>query len=58
MAEGDPRVLWAMNLLLSMLFGWILVSSLAFVGVVEFTLETFAATVLFLMVVTWLVVLR
>lgn len=57
-SEGDPRVLFVMNLVLSVLFSLLLVGGLSAVGVLEFTPTAMAATTVFLMVVTWLVVLR
>jgi hypothetical protein len=57
-SEGDPRVLMVMNVVLSAAFGYVLVTALSLIGLVEFTPTTFALTALFFVVVTWIVVLR
>jgi hypothetical protein len=55
-SKGDPRVLFAMNLILSTLFAWVVISGLAFVGVVEFSWSTVAVAAAALVLLTRLVV--
>ena len=57
-SEGDPRVLFVMNLVLSAAFASIVVAGLAFLGVAEFTWQTIAVATLILMLLTWVVVMR
>lgn len=56
-SEGDPLVLFVMNLVLSVAFSLVVVGGLAFVGTLEFTWGAVAAATLALMVVTWIVVM-
>lgn len=55
-SSGDPRVLLAMNLVLSTLFAWVVVSGLAFVGTVAFSWGTVALLALVIAVVTYFVI--
>ena len=57
-SEGDPRVLFVMNLVLSAAFASVVVAGLAFLGVMEFTWTTIAVATLILVVITWVVVMR
>lgn len=57
-SDGDPRVLFVMNLVLSTALAFAAVSALAFLGVLEFAWSTVAAGAVALMVVTYLLVLR
>ena len=57
-SEGDPRVLFVMNLVLSAAFASIVVAGLAFLGVAEFTWQAIAVATLLLMVLTWVVVMH
>lgn len=57
-SRGDPRVLAAMNLVLSAAFSGVVVRGLAFVDVLAFTWRAVAALTLVLFVVTYVVVLR
>lgn len=57
-SEGDPRVLFVMNLVLSFLFSVVTVTALSFVGVSEFSWQNVGLATLFLMVVTYIAVLR
>jgi hypothetical protein len=53
--QGDPRVLLAMNLVLSTLFCYVVVRGLDFIGAVEFTWPLVAGTTAVLVIVTHLV---
>lgn len=55
-SKGDPRVLFAMNLVLSSAFATVLVSALSYVGVMTFAWDSVALTAAALMVVTYVVV--
>lgn len=55
-SKGDPRVHLAMNLVLSTLFSWVVVSGLAFIGQIEFAWVTVALLALLIAVVTHLVI--
>lgn len=57
-SDGDPRVLFVMNLVLSTALAFAAVSALAFLGVLEFAWFTVAAGAVALMVATYLLVLR
>jgi len=57
-SQGDPRVLFVLNLLLSGLFSTAVVFGLSFVGLLEFSWPTVAVGTAGLALVTWLVVLR
>lgn len=57
-AEGDIRVLLALDLVLSFLFSVLVVTLLDFAGINEFTWTNVAVATLFLAVVTYLAVLR
>lgn len=55
-SKGDPRVLLAMNLVLSTLFSWVVVSGLSFVGTLTFSWGTVALLALLIAVITHLVI--
>ena len=57
-SQGDPRVLFVMNLVLSALFSTVVVWGLDLVGMAEFTWRTVGMATLGLMLLTWLVVMR
>lgn len=57
-AEGDIRVLLALDLALSALFSVLVVTLLDLAGINEFTWTTVAVATLFLAIVTYVVVLR
>lgn len=57
-ADGDLRVLLALDLLLSVAFASVALYGMEFVGVAEFTLRNLAVGTLALAVLTYLVVLR
>lgn len=57
-SQGDPRVLFALNILLSGLLSTAVVFGLSFVGLVEFSWTTVLLATTVLMLLTWLVVLR
>lgn len=57
-SQGDPRVLFAMNAVLSGLFTSIVVFGLDFIGLLEFTWPTVALGTTVLMLLTWVVILR
>lgn len=56
--DGDIRVLMAMNLVLSTLFGTGIVWGLSFIGVTEFTMGNVATAVAVLVAITYIVALR
>lgn len=58
MAQGDPRVLFALNAVLSGLFSTIVVWGLSFIGLLEFGWTLVVLVTLGLMTLTWLVVLQ
>lgn len=51
-SQGDPRVLFAMNLVLSSIFAWVVVTGLAFGDIVTFDWAMVAGMALVLVVVT------
>ena len=57
-SQGDPRVLFVLNLVLSAAFGAAVVFGLSFVGLATFDWRTVALATGVLMLLTWLVVLR
>ena len=57
-AEGDLRVLLALDLLLSLVFSVGVVTLIDVAGINEFSWATVAASTLFLAVVTYVVALR
>lgn len=57
-SQGDPRVLFVLNLVLSAAFSTVVVWGLAFVGVGSFTPTNVALATVALMLLTWLLVLR
>ncbi|WP_226007671.1 hypothetical protein [Natrinema salinisoli] len=54
-SQGDPRVLIAMNVVLSTLFAWSIVWGLSFIGAVEFGLINVATAAILLFAMTYLV---
>jgi hypothetical protein len=54
-SQGDPRVLFVMNLVLSSAFAAGIVWGLDFVGLVDFTVWNVASLALLLMAVTYVV---
>ncbi|MFB6101177.1 MAG: hypothetical protein ABEJ73_01260 [Haloplanus sp.] len=54
-SEGDPRVLFVMNLVFSSLFATVIVWGLDFVGLVPFTRWNVASLALLLVAVTYVV---
>ncbi len=54
-SKGDPRVLHAMNAILSLLFAWSIVWGLSFLGMVEFGLINIATAAIVLFAMTYLV---
>lgn len=57
-SSGDPRVLLALNAVLSTLFAYVVVWGLDFVGSATFSLRSVATLALVLFAVTYLVALR
>jgi hypothetical protein len=57
-SSGDPRVLLAMNAVLSTWFAWIVVWGLDFVGSTEFALRSVATLALVIFALTYVLVLR
>lgn len=57
-SDGDPRVLFVMNALLSVAFSALVVWGLAFIDVLAFSWETVAFGAAILFALTYLVVLR
>ncbi|WP_251329024.1 hypothetical protein [Haloplanus pelagicus] len=55
MAEGDPRVLFVMNLVLSGLFATVVIWGLDFIGIVAFTPWNVASFALLVMALTYVV---
>ena len=54
-SHGDPRVLIALNIVLSTLFGWTIVWGLSFLGFLEFGLINVATAAIVLFALTYLV---
>jgi hypothetical protein len=54
-SQGDPRVLFVMNLVLSSLFAYGVVWGLELIGLVEITVWNVASLALLLMAVTYVV---
>ncbi|QLG48521.1 hypothetical protein [Natrinema halophilum] len=54
-SKGDPRVLLAMNAVLSTLFAWTIVWGLSFLDVVEFGIVNVATAAILLFAMTYLV---
>jgi len=57
-STGDPRVVLAMNAVLSAWFAWVVVWGLEFLGFIALTLQNVATLALILFAVTYVVVLR
>jgi hypothetical protein len=57
-SQGDPRVLLVMNLVLSLLFSYLVIWGLDFIGAVEFSLVNLALATGVLMVATHYTVMR
>lgn len=57
-SDGDPRVLFVMNLVLSAAFASVLVWGLSYLDLTTFTLRTVAGYGLVVFVVTYVAVLR
>lgn len=57
-SQGDPRVLFVMNLVLSGLFSTFVVWGLAFLDMLTFEWRTVGIATLGLMLLTWLIVMR
>ncbi|MBZ6494433.1 hypothetical protein [Natrinema longum] len=54
-SQGDPRVLLAMNAVLSTLFAWTIVWGLSYLGAIEFGLVNVATAAIVLFAMTYLV---
>lgn len=57
-SSGDPRVVLAMNAVLSLWLGWTVVWGLDLLGVMEYGLTTVAGVALAVFALTYVVVLR
>lgn len=57
-SQGDPRVLFVMNAVLSAAFSAVVVFGLSFVGLLTFSWTTVALAASGLMLLTWLIVLQ
>lgn len=57
-SDGDPRVLFVLNLVFSFVFSYAVVWGLGFIGVGTFTWRNVAFATLALMLLTYLAVLR
>jgi len=57
-SQGDPRVLFVMNLVLSGAFATVVVFGLSLVTAVAFEWRTVGIATLGLMLLTWVVVMR
>ncbi|WP_158058581.1 hypothetical protein [Halorussus halophilus] len=55
-SQGDPRVLFVMNLVLSSVFAYAVVWGLAFIEMIAFSWQTVALVAAFLMLVTTVVI--
>jgi len=55
-SQGDPRVLFVMNVVLSSLFVWMTLTLAEFGGLTTFTWERFALFTTGLVIVTYLVI--
>jgi hypothetical protein len=51
-SQGDPRVLFVMNLVLSSVFAWVIVWGLNFIDVLAFSARNVAVAAALLMVLT------
>ncbi|MXR42870.1 hypothetical protein GRX01_16170 [Halobaculum sp. WSA2] len=56
--DGDPRVLLAMNIVLSSLFSTVVVWGLSYLDLAALTLENVAGLALVIFAATYLIVLR
>lgn len=56
-SEGDPRVLFVMNLVLSFLFSSVVVGGLAFIGMMDFSWGTVGLVTAGVMILTYLVIM-
>jgi hypothetical protein len=54
-SQGDPRVLFAMNLVLSSLFATVVVWGLSFVDIAQFTLVNVGSLALIIMAATHII---
>ncbi|PCR91414.1 hypothetical protein [Natrinema ejinorense] len=54
-SQGDPRVLLAMNAVLSTLFAWTIVWGLSYLGAIEFGFVNVATAAIVLFAMTYLV---
>jgi hypothetical protein len=54
-SQGDPRVLFVINLVLSSIFAYVVIWGLDFIGILTFSLQTVAMLALVLMLVTYVV---
>lgn len=54
-SQGDPRVLLAMNAVLSTLFAWTIIWGLSFLDIVEFGLINVATAAIVLFAITYAV---
>ncbi|PAU83745.1 hypothetical protein CK500_09570 [Halorubrum salipaludis] len=57
-STGDPRVVLAMNAVLSAWFAWVVVWGLDFLGFITLTLQNVATLALILFALTYVAVLR
>ncbi len=57
-SQGDPRVLFVLNVVLSLLFSYLVVWGLDFIGAVEFTLLNLVLATGVLVVATHFTVMR
>lgn len=57
-SDGDPRVLFVLNLILSFVFSYAVVWGLSFIDLTAFSWQNVGMATVALMVLTWLAVLR
>lgn len=57
-SDGDPRVLFALNLLLSFVFSYAVVWGLSFIELATFSWQNVGVATVALMLLTWVAVLR
>jgi hypothetical protein len=57
-SEGDPRVLFVLNVILSLVFSYVVVWGLDFIGAVEFSLVNLALATALLVAATHYTIMR
>ncbi|MEF8773584.1 MAG: hypothetical protein V5A23_04750 [Halobacteriales archaeon] len=57
-SQGDPRVLFVMNLVLSLVFSYVIVWGLDFIGTLTFSWQTVGFATVALMLVTHVMIMQ